>query len=89
MRIHLQKLANKVPKDWDKLARHLRISDDKIDQIVLDNRQDVWGQAYKMLKYWWSNYCKHGHSWSEELGKALREIDRHDLAEEFTGDVLH
>ena len=88
MSIHLQKLAYKVPKDWDKLARHLRISDEKIDEIFLNNRHDVCEQAYRMLKYWWSNYGKHVHSWREDLGKALREIDRHDLAEEFTGDVL-
>ena len=89
MSVHLQKLAFKVPKDWDKLARLLRVSDEKIGQITANNRDDVLRRAYEVLKYWWLNYGKDAHSWREELGKALRGIDRHDLAKEFTGDILH
>ena len=88
MNNHLLKLAEKIPGDWKKLAIFLGISDSKIKEIHLDNRDNVVWQAYVMLKHWWTSRPPAAQPWGEELGKALCEINRLDLAQDFTGDVL-
>ncbi|CAB4019456.1 PREDICTED: uncharacterized protein LOC109462411, partial [Paramuricea clavata] len=85
---HLLKLAQNIPGDWKELAKFLGISDSKIKEIRLNNLADVVWQAYMMLKHWWTSRHQAAQSWREELRKALCEIDRQDLAQDFTGDVL-
>ena len=85
---HLLKLARNIPEDWKIVAKFLGNSDGKIAEIYLNNRDDVVWQAYMMLKHWWTSRPQAAQSWREELGKALCEINRQDLAQDFTGDVL-
>ncbi|CAB4038911.1 receptor-interacting serine threonine- kinase 1, partial [Paramuricea clavata] len=86
---HLLKLARNIPEDWKIVAKFLGISDGKIAEIDLNHRRNgVLWQAYMMLKHWWTTRPPAAQSWREELGKALREINRQDLAQNFTGDVL-
>ncbi|CAB4045656.1 malignant fibrous histiocytoma-amplified sequence 1 homolog isoform X2, partial [Paramuricea clavata] len=81
---HLLKLAQNIPGDWKELAKFLGISDSKIKEIRLNNLTDVVWQAYMMLKHWWTSRHQAAQSWREELRKALCEIDRQDLAQDFT-----
>ena len=85
---HLLKLARNIPGDWKIVAKVLGISDSKIKEIQLNDRDDVVWQAYLMLKHWWTSRSPAAQSWREELNKALCAINRQDLAQDFTGDVL-
>jgi hypothetical protein len=88
MNNHLLKLAQNIPGGWKELAIFLGISDSKIKEIHLNHRDNVVWQAYMMLKHWWTSRHQAAQSWREELNKALCEINRQDLAQYFTDDVL-
>ncbi|XP_046853869.1 uncharacterized protein LOC124447008 [Xenia sp. Carnegie-2017] len=77
---YLMNLAKKIPGDWKDLAIFLNISDEKIEQIEIDERGVVW-QGYTMLKYWWKSRHKKK-LWYEELATAIiASTENRDLAE--------
>ncbi|XP_028397851.1 uncharacterized protein LOC114521572 [Dendronephthya gigantea] len=91
MDTHLLILADKIPGEWKKLAKFLKVGDNKIEEISLNHPGNVVWQAYMMLKLWWNSNCylaRPRNHWREKLRRGLSEIDRNDLAERFTGDVL-
>ena len=85
---HLMKLAQKVPSVWQVLATFLDVSNEKKQEIFLNNNANVVLQAYAMLNHWWVSKGKHAHSWRDQLRYALGKIDEPDLVLKFTGDVL-
>ena len=88
MEKHLLRLAKNIPGDWKQVGTFLGVSYNKIEEISLNHPNDVCWQAYKMLQYWWSSHDEAVQPWREKLSNALDEIGRHDLAIDFTGDVL-
>lgn len=88
MQKHLLRLAKNIPGDWKEVAIYLGVRDNKIEEISLNHPNNVSWQAYEMLKCWWSSHGEAAQPWREKLSEALCEIGRHDLAKDFTGDVL-
>ena len=77
------KLAQEIPKSWNILAKFLGVKDSKIDEITLNNPYNVVRQAYLMLTHWLESHDETTRPWYEELGNALREINRYDLSQDF------
>ena len=66
-------LAKRLPK-WKFLARHLRLEDHDIQQIIEDNPNDVREQSYQMLMKWKQTQEEDSyHTLGEAIRRALGE----------------
>ncbi|XP_071944301.1 uncharacterized protein [Antedon mediterranea] len=81
----LMKLAKKLGNEWEQLAVFLGFTKAELDGFKYGNR-NMLGAIFSML----DTCCKKAgtsKSWNIQLTKALREIDRHDLADEVKNEA--
>ncbi|XP_038065471.1 uncharacterized protein LOC119735688 isoform X2 [Patiria miniata] len=73
----LWKLSRQLEAEWEELATYLGITSAELFRIKSDHAGNVGNQMHAMLDLWW----RKGRP-DSELVEALREVERHDLAEQ-------
>ncbi|XP_035663219.1 p53-induced death domain-containing protein 1-like [Branchiostoma floridae] len=72
-----EELKISLGDQWPELARRLKLKQYQIDHIVNENRSDLQGQIYNMLRCWQQR--KTGEATIPELYGALKECNRLDI----------
>ena len=65
---------------WIKFGHQTKLNTE-VKKIGADNKNDVFEQAYQILKAWKQSYGSN--ATYEELGKVLKEVQRADLADKY------
>ena len=65
---------------WKNFGHQTNLSSE-VKKIGADNRNDVFEQAYQILKAWKESNASN--ATYEELGKVLKTVQRADLADEY------
>ncbi|XP_078584065.1 uncharacterized protein LOC144866502 [Branchiostoma floridae x Branchiostoma japonicum] len=71
-----EELKTSLGEQWPELARRLKLKEYQIDQIVNENRSDLQGQIYNMLRCWQQGKTE---ATIPELYGALKECNRLDI----------
>ena len=73
-------LAGDLAKKWKIFGYRTKL-ESEVNRIEANYSNDIVEQAYQILKAW--EQCYASKATYEELGNALRQVDRTDLAEKY------